>query len=286
MQRIVVLVAAIALAAWWAAWLGSSPPPTLRGAAVHGPSLDDLFQGRVTVVDLTWTLNDTSPYWPGENYRPFQLTTIATIEKNGVLSKALSFPEHLGTHLDAPNHFAKGQPAVHELTPAQLFAPGVVIDVSIQAEADNDYRLTPAEVAAWEQEHGRIPDGAVVLLHTGWSRFWTNFERYKNQDATRKMHFPGYSAEAATFLVNERHVRGLGIDTLSIDHGLSTDFAVHHVVNGAGRFGLENVAHLDQLPPKGFALIIAPIKVENGTGGPTRIFAAVPESTNKQPRLP
>src|SRR5207249_3878065 len=131
------------------------------------------------------------------------------------------------------------------------------------------------DVEKWERAHGRIPDGSVVLLHTGWGRHWTNFERYKNQDVRGKMHFPGYSAEAAKFLVFSRNARGLGIDTLSMDYGLSTDFAVHHVVNGAGRYGLENVANLEKLPPRGFGLIIAPIKVETGTGGPTRVFAVL-----------
>lgn len=266
-------VAILALGAWS---VRSAPPPstaTLEGAP-RG-TLADLFQGRSKIVDLTWTLNDKSPYWPAENYQPFKLTTIATLEKNGVLSKSLSFPEHLGTHLDAPNHFEKAQPSVERLTAEQLFAPGVVIDVSLPVESDADYRVTVADIEEWEKQHGRIPDGAVVLLRTGWGRHWTSFDRYKNQDVRGKMHFPGYSAEAARWLVEKRNVRGLGIDTLSVDYGMSTDFAVHHVINGAGRYGLENVAQLDKLPVRGFGLIIAPIKVEAGTGGPTRIFAVL-----------
>ncbi len=121
---------------------------------------------------------------------------------------------------------------------------------------------------AWEGKHGRVPEGAVVLLYTGWSRFWTNYARYKNQDPMGKLHFPGYSEAAAKVLVGERKARGLGIDTLSIDPGLSRDFAVHHVVNGAGRYGLENVANLDRLPPRGFHVIVAPLKIETGSGGP------------------
>jgi len=250
--------------------------PSVALLEVPEASLADLVSDRLKTVDLTYVLNDKSPYWPAANYQPFKLTPIATLENNGVTSKALSFPEHLGTHLDAPNHFEKDQPAVHELTPSQLFAPGVCIDVSLACETDADHRLMVEEIETWEREHGRIPEGAVVLLRTGWGRHWTHFDRYKNQDARGKMHFPGYSAEAATFLIKSRKARGLGIDTLSIDHGLSTDFAVHHIVNAAGRYGLENVANLPQLPARGFALIIAPIKVENGTGGPTRIFAILP----------
>jgi kynurenine formamidase len=243
--------------------------------ADDSPTLGHIAAGQARIVDLTWPLNATSPYWPGENYQPFELKTIATLEKDGVLSKVLTFPEHLGTHIDAPNHFEADRPAVDQIRPEDLFAPGVVIDIALQAEQDADYALSLADVQRWENEHGRIPDKAVVLVHTGWGRFWTNYDRYKNQDVHGTLHFPGVSREAAEFLVQERNIRGMGIDTLSIDPGTSKDFAVHHVLNKASRYALENVAHLDQLPAKGFDLIIAPIKVEHGTGGPTRIFAVM-----------
>ena len=236
-------------------------------------SLDDVVSGRATLVDLTYSLNDHSPYWPAENYQPFKLVTIATLESDGVLSKAMSFPEHLGTHLDAPNHFEANRPSVDQLTPEQLFAPGVVIDIAPKAEANADYALTLEDVTAWEAEHGAVPDGAVVMIHTGWGRFWTNYDRYKNQDVRGGLHFPGCTKAAAEYLVQQRNVRGLGIDTLSIDPGTSKTFDVHHVLNAAGRYALENVAKLDELPAKGFYLVVAPIKVENGTGGPARIFA-------------
>lgn len=240
-------------------------------------SLEDVVAGRATLVDLTYSLNDHSPYWPGANYQPFKLVTIATLENDGVLSKAVSFPEHLGTHLDAPNHFEADRPSVDQIGPEQLFAPGVVIDISMQAEANADYALTLEDVTAWEAEHGAVPDGAVVLIHTGWGRFWTNYDRYKNQDARGGLHFPGCTKAAAEFLVTERSVRGLGIDTLSIDPGTSKTFDVHHVLNAAGRYALENVAHLDELPAKGFYLVVAPIKIEDGSGGPARVFAIGPK---------
>lgn len=240
-------------------------------------SLADVVSGRARIIDLTHSLNDKSPYWPGDNYVPFKLTTIATLERDGVLSKAVSFPEHLGTHIDAPNHFEADRPAVDQIPPQDLFAHGVVIDISIQAEQDADYALTVDDVRKWETDHGQVPAGAVVLVHTGWGRFWTNYDRYKNQDVRGRLHFPGVSAEAARLLVDERRVRGLGIDTLSIDPGISRTFDVHHILNRAGKYALENVARLDQLPPRGSYLVIAPIKIESGTGGPTRIFALLPE---------
>ena len=246
-------------------------------SAAKSLTLDDVISGRAQLLDLTYPLNDTSPYWPGENYQPFKLVTIATLEKDGVLSKAVSFPEHLGTHIDAPNHFEANQPAVDKIKPEQLFAPAVKIDIAPKADADADCAMTLDDVVAWESEHGAVPDGAVVLIHTGWGRFWTNYDRYKNQDVRGTLHFPGCSKAAAEYLVEKRNVRGLGIDTLSIDPGTSKTFDVHHVMNGATRYILENVAHLDELPAMGFYLVVAPIKIENGSGGPTRVFAIVPK---------
>ncbi len=253
-------------------------------AAAHpaaAVTVEDIAAGKARMIDLTYPLNSQNAFWPGENYRPFELKTIATREKDGVLSKAISMPEHLGTHLDAPNHFEKNQPSVEKLTARQLFGPGVVIDISGQAEQNPDYTLAPSDIEAWEKQHGRIPDGAIVLLRTGWGRFWGNVARFQNRDARGRLHFPSYSAEAARFLIQKRKARGVGVDNLSIDPGISKDFPVHHIVNAAGRFGLENVAQLDQLPPRGFYLIIAPLKIEAGTGGPTRIWAVLPARNAK-----
>jgi kynurenine formamidase len=239
-------------------------------------SLEDLARGNAKIVDLTYPLNDKTNYWPGEKYTPFKLETIATFEKDGVLSKAFSMPEHMGTHIDAPNHFEPNQLAVDQIDPNDLFAPGVVIDMRGPVASDSDYELTRDDVVAWEREHGRVPDRAVTLLFTGWGRFWNAPARFQNKDVQGRLHFPGYSADAARFLVRERKVSGLGTDTLSIDRGLSRDFAVHHIVNRAGRYGLENVANLDKLPARGFLLVVAPIKIEGGSGGPTRVIAVLP----------
>ena len=245
-------------------------------------TLDDLVSGGAKVIDLTYALNPQNAFWPGENYQAFELKTIATLEKDGVLSKAICLPEHLGTHLDAPNHFEKNQPSVEKLSAQDLFGPGVVIDIEAQAEQNADYTLSRADIARWETQHGPIPQGAIVLLHTGWGRFWNNAARFQNRDARGQLHFPSYSAEAAKFLIEDRKVRGLGIDNLSIDPGNSPDFPVHHIVNGAGKFGLENVANLDQLPPRGFYLIVAPMKIETGTGGPARIWAVLSNKAGQE----
>ena len=185
-------------------------------------------------------------------------------------------PEHNGTHLDAPIHSASGQPSVDQLTAADLFGPAVVIDVSSKSADDPDYILRVQDILDWEAEHGSIPDGAIVLMSTGWSRKWEDPESYRNRDADGIMHFPGFSEDAGRFLVTERNIRGIGIDNLSIDPGTSRTFPTHGVVNGAGKFQLENVANVHLLPAAGAYLIVAPIKIEGGSGGQVRIFAVVP----------
>lgn len=240
-------------------------------------TLDDVIRGQTEILDLSYSLNEQTNFWPGDDYEPFTLETIATLEKDGVLSKAMRLPEHIGTHIDAPNHFEANQPDVAQIKPVDLVGPGVMIDITPQAELNPDYGLTLKDIQAWEAEHGRIPDGAIVLLNTGWGRFWSRPERFQGRDATGNLHFPAYTAESAEFLIHDRQARGLGVDTLSIDRGISKDFKVHHVTNGASRYGLENVANLDSLPPRGFTLMVAPMKIENGTGGPTRVFAILPK---------
>ena len=239
-------------------------------------TLSEVASGGAQIVDLSYVLNEETNFWPGEQYAPFKLDTIATLQKDGVLSKAMTLPEHIGTHIDAPNHFEEHQPDVSQLKPGDLIAEGVVIDVSLQAEVDADYGLSVADITEFEQQHGRIPEGAIVLLNTGWGRFWSEPARFTGRDIRGVLHFPSYTGEAARFLIEQRKAKGLGVDTLSIDRGVSKTFEVHHIVNAAGRYGLENVANLEQLPPRGFHLIVAPMKIEGGTGGPTRIFAVLP----------
>jgi kynurenine formamidase len=232
---------------------------------------------RTGVLDLTYALDAKTPHWPGEAYRPFDLRTIATLEKDGVLSKAYCTPEHLGTHMDAPNHFERGQPSVADVPLRSLYGPVFVLDISARAARDPDAWLTLEDVRAFERRLGRrIPRRALVFLRTGWGKRVRDLAAYKNQDAQGRLHFPGYSPEAAEVLVRERGVSALGIDTLSIDRGLSTKFEVHHIVNGAGRYGLENLANLDLLPEAGAFALVAPVKIAEGSGGQARVLAFVP----------
>jgi kynurenine formamidase len=255
----------------WFSPVGSKPPNP------PDATLAQLVAGKLPIVDLAWPLNSESAYWPGEGYHPFELRTIATLEKDGVLSKAFRSPEHLGTHLDAPNHFEAGRRSVDAIPPEQLFAPGVVLDVSGPASANADYVVSLDDVRRFEMTHGQIPTGAIVLAYTGWSKFWKLPVRYQNRDVRGTLHFPGFAPEAVEYLIDERQVRGVGLDTLSVDPGQSRDFPVHHLLGRAECYGLENLAALDKLPPTGFYLLVAPMKIEQGTGGPARVFAILPE---------
>src|SRR5437899_520913 len=236
--------------------------------------LDDIPSGRTQVLDLGYAINDKLVPWPGDE-KWFEAKVNATIDKNGYFTRSFWMLEHYGTHLDAPAHFPPGKTTVDQIPVEQLFGPAVVIDARAEGAKDADYQLPAARVETWEKGHGRIPEGAIVLLRTGWASRWPDAQKYRNQDTKGKMHFPGVSLEAAKLLI-ERKVSGLGCDTMSIDCGASGDFAVHHLALGAGLYHLENLADLSALPQTGAFMVVAPIKLEGGSGGPVRVFALLP----------
>jgi kynurenine formamidase len=236
--------------------------------------LEGIPSGKTRVIDLSYAINDKLVPWPGDA-KWFEAKVNATVEQNGYFTRSFWMLEHYGTHLDAPVHFPPGKMTVDEIPARRLFGPAVVLDMRVESVKDADYLVTAARVEEWEKRHGRIPEGAIVLLRTGWASRWPDVQRYRNQDAQARMHFPGYSLEAANLLV-ERKVSGLGCDTLSIDYGASEDFAVHRAVLGAGLYQLENLADLTEVPEAGAFLVVAPIKLEGGSGGAVRVFALLP----------
>jgi kynurenine formamidase len=236
---------------------------------------------RVRLVDLTHAFGSRTLYWP-TSPGGFRLEQLAFGETPGgyfYSAYAFSTPEHGGTHLDAPIHFAAGGLTADRVPLEQLVAPAVVIDVSAKAAADPVYRLTRDDVLAFERQHGRIARGTIVLLRTGWSARWPDRLAYFG-DATpgdaSKLRFPSYGAEAATLLVRDRGAAALGVDVASIDYGPSTDFAVHRIAAAANVPGLENLTRLDELPATGAVVIALPMKIEGGSGGPLRAIALVP----------
>lgn len=235
------------------------------------------------IIDLTHSFDERTIYWPTAP-SSFQLTRLSYGKTEAgyfYAANAFCTPEHGGTHLDAPIHFAENGLTVDQIPVQQLIGPGVVIDVSQQAAAEPDYRLSAQDVRRWEAEHGSVPEGAIVLLRTGWSSWWGDRKRYLGDDTpgnASHLHFPSYGKDAAQFLVKVRKVAALGVDTASIDYGPSKDFIVHQIANGANLPGLENLANLEALPETGAWIIALPMKIGGGSGSPLRIVGVIPLS--------
>ena len=234
------------------------------------------------VIDMSHSFDADTIYWPTEE--GFKLDIgFEGITDGGYYytSNHFAAADHGGTHLDAPKHFAEGRQAADEIPLSSLMGPACVIDVREQARADRDYRLSAADVEAWEARNGRIPEGCIVLMNTGYARFWPDRERYmgtaeRGADAVAKLHFPGFSEESAVALA-ERGIAAVGLDTPSIDYGQSADFIVHQYLYGRNIPGFENVANLDALPATGAYVIALPMKIATGSGAPLRIIGLVPE---------
>jgi len=232
------------------------------------------------IVDLTYDFGPETIYWP--TAQSFTLEVVAKGPSEGGYwyeANNLCMAEHGGTHMDAPVHFARGMHTSDQVPPTAGIGPLVRVDVRAAAQADPDYRLRVADLEAWEKRHGPIPAGAIVALYSGWGERWPDKERYLGTAApgdTANLHFPGFSAEAARFLVEQRDIKAIGVDTPSIDHGPSRDFIVHQIINGANKPAFENLAHLDRVPASGATLIALPMKIRGGSGGPARAIAILP----------
>lgn len=232
------------------------------------------------VVDLTYPFGEETVYWPTNEPFRWEKTHWGTTSAGyWYTAGKFSTSEHGGTHMDAPIHFGEGRHALDEIPAAQLIGPAVVLDLRAQSRANPDYEATVEDVLAWETRHGRIEPGTIVFLLTGWGERWPDRGRYLGSPTPHDpatLHFPGLSRDAAAFLVSQRAVKGVGIDTASIDPGRSRDFPVHRVLNGANVYALENVAALEDLPARGATVYALPMKIRGGTGGPVRIIGVVP----------
>lgn len=223
------------------------------------------------IVDLTHVLGTQAPVFPG--LPSFQIEVAATVEQTGFYFNRLSYGEHVGTHMDAPIHFSPTGLAVHEIPVERLIGPLAVIDIRERVSANPDTMVMPDDILAWERRYGRLPRGAVVVMHSGWATRFDDPQAFVNRDASNVAHFPGWSKEATDLLMMERNVLGIGVDTLSLDPGVSTDFAVHYSWLPSQRWGLELVANLTNVPPSGALLVVGAPKVFSGSGGPSRLMA-------------
>ena len=273
MRRLLALSACVAtgfaLASIGGAIAGDSTRERAAATALRG------------LVDLSHPFNEQTIYWP--TAKEFLLTQVAEGETEGgwyYAANNFEAAEHGGTHLDAPIHFARGGDKTNEIPLRRLVGRAVVIDVSSQALDDRDYLGSRADFRRWERRNGRIPRRTIVLLRTGWERYWPDAERYlgtaeRGEAAVPNLHFPGLSAAGARWLVNRRDVKAVGIDTASIDRGQSTDFMAHRILGAANVPVFENLARLGRLPDGGFAVVALPMKIEGGSGGPLRIMAVL-----------
>jgi kynurenine formamidase len=268
-------VLALAFVVFGATGCDPAPPPA-SGTVPLGERLTD-----ARLVDLTHPLNDETIVWPGSD--PFRFEVLFhdhTDDGYYYSARNLSGPEHGGTHLDAPVHFAEGRWTTDQIPLERLMGPAAVVDVSARAAADPDYQVTVADLEGWEEVHGPIPEGAFLMLFTDRSRFWGNAEAYMGtartgEAAAAELSFPGIHPDAARWLVENREISALGLDTPSIDHGPSTLFESHRILFEENIFAMENVANLGQLPATGAVIIALPMLLEGGTGGPIRIMAVV-----------
>jgi kynurenine formamidase len=263
-----------------ARWLGLALALAL-GCAGSGRAPDPFAE--LQRIDLSHPFDRDTIYWPTDTHG-FELQVLAAGMTAGgyyYAANRICGAEHGGTHLDAPLHFAQGRPSVDRVPLERLIAPAVLVDVTESAAADRDHQVRVAELEAWEAAHGRIPDGAIVLLRTGFSRHWGDRARYlgsarRGPEAVSELHFPGLHPDAAHWLVQQRRVASLGIDTASIDHGPSSAFETHRILSEAEVPAFENLAALEQLPARGFWLVALPMKIGGGSGGPLRAVALLP----------
>jgi kynurenine formamidase len=220
------------------------------------------------VVDLTQPLGPETVLWAGS--KPFAASIVSQIERDGAYARVLETPEHAGTHLDAPSHFAPGGAHADAIPAERLVVPCAVVDVRAECERDPGFTIEGGQVEAAERRDGPIEAGSAVLALTGWERHLDNEERYVGGD------FPGFGVTAAELLI-ERGVVGLGIDTLGVDPGAAAGFPVHHLTLPAGLWHLEGLVNLAALPPRGALLVVGALRLVDGSGTPARVFALLPD---------
>jgi kynurenine formamidase len=234
-----------------------------------------------SIVDLTYSFDEETIFWPTEDGFKLEKGFDGTTDK-GYHYSANSFctAEHGGTHIDAPIHFFEGRKSVDELELNQLIGNGIVVDISSKVESDRDYEIKAEDFVEWEKKNGRIEDGSIVLLKTGLGKHWPDRKEYLGTDergaeAVAKLHFPGLHKSGAEWLVRERKIKAVGIESASIDYGQSTHFETHVYLGENNIPIIENVANIDSVPVKGFTILALPMKIKGGSGGPARVVALI-----------
>jgi kynurenine formamidase len=226
------------------------------------------------VIHLSHIIDEHIPQWPGDP--PVEFTTVAQIPNDGYYLRRFSLGEHSATHVNAPNSFFADGMGVDKYCAESLVVKAIVINICVAASQNSDYALTIGDILAWEEEYGEIESGSLVLLYTGWQSKWSNRNTFLNQDDQGIMHYPGFDSHATEFLLNQRQIAGLGIDTHGVDPGKDSSFAINRLVLAQSGIVLENLTNLDQLPTQGTTLAIAPLRLRNGSGSPVGVLAFLP----------
>jgi kynurenine formamidase len=226
------------------------------------------------VVFLSHVIGDGAPVFPGDP--PVEIGPVATIEEDGYYLQSLTVGEQTGTHWAAPAHFHSGEAAADELDPADFFHPAAVLDMRAAAARDPDFTLGVTEIEWWEATHGPIPPRSAVIMWTGFENRWDDPAAYLNADSAGVLHYPGFGAEATRWLIEQRSVGVLGIDTMGIDPGADTGFAANRLLLREHRLHLENLCGLNQLPPTGCWIIIGGLRIRSGSGSPATVFGLIP----------
>ena len=230
-----------------------------------------LAQGFRDVVDLTHTFTPRLPVFPA--FKPVKITPKFAIAKDGFFANEITFDEHTGTHMDAPVHFIANATTCDRIAPDTLIAPLAVVSIVPKAAKNADATVDVDDIMMWEKQHGRLPRGAFVAMHSGWDTRVGTPDRFLNKDAKGTMHAPGFSEAAARFLATERDIVGAGVDTLSLDIGAAEKFVAHLALLGAGKYAVELIANLGTLPASGATIIVGAPKHEGASGGPVRVLA-------------
>lgn len=223
-------------------------------------------------ADLTHRLVRTFPSFFGPQVVFDEV--VNDFSTSGFFSKKWTLEEHIGTHIDTPGHFDEGNSLVDQIGPENLVAPVVVIDITAKAAEDPNAVVTPDDLVAFERRHGRIPDRALVCMNSGWAAKVDDGDAFRGGAGFPDLNFPGYSIDATDWLVAKRDPVGIGLDTMSLDPGDSADFAVHVEFLASGRYGIESMANLDRIPPRGALAFVGPVPWEDGSGSPCRVIAA------------
>ncbi|MBC6937092.1 MAG: cyclase family protein [Chloroflexi bacterium] len=252
---------------------GAAAASTAFASFVGSAALVKAQEASGEIVDLSHVFGSSIPTYL-VNEKPHR-EDFVTVENDGFYIQRWNFTEHAGTHVDIPAHFISGGETVDNYPADLLVGPAVVIDISAKAAENADAALDVADIEAWESANGKIPTGAVVFLYSGWDVRWDDPEAFRNADANGVQHYPGFSPDAAAFLVEQRDIRGIGVDTLSLDIGASTTFDVHVTVLAAGKYGIEGVANLAAIKDRQATVFVGVPRWENGSGGPARVLAVI-----------